>query len=93
MPMGLVLFTGRQAIDVPFVAELGAGLAFWLTGIGMHMTQTAGLALAADRADNETRPCVIALLYVMFLVGMLLSSVIRHPLSSERFYAISANCA
>lgn len=76
MPMGLVLFTGRQAIDVPFVAELGAGLAFLLTGIGMHMTQTAGLALAADRADDETRPRVVALLYVMFLVGMLMSSII-----------------
>ncbi|MFD0858459.1 MFS transporter [Roseovarius aquimarinus] len=76
MPMGLVLFTGRQAIDVPFIAELGAGLAFLLTGIGMHMTQTAGLALAADRADDETRPRVVALLYVMFLLGMLLSSII-----------------
>ncbi len=76
MPMGLVLFTGRQAVDVPFIAELGAGLAFLLTGIGMHMTQTAGLALAADRADDETRPRVVALLYVMFLVGMLLSSII-----------------
>jgi len=76
MPMGLVLFTGRQALDVPFIAELGAGLAFLLTGIGMHMTQTAGLALAADRADDETRPRVVALLYVMFLVGMLMSSII-----------------
>ncbi|SEK95388.1 MFS transporter, BCD family, chlorophyll transporter [Roseovarius nanhaiticus] len=76
MPMGLVLFTGRQAIDVPFIAELGAGLAFLLTGIGMHMTQTAGLALAADRADDATRPRVVALLYVMFLVGMLMSSII-----------------
>ncbi|MCL3883066.1 MFS transporter [Marivita sp. GX14005] len=76
MPMGLVLFTGRQALDVPFSAEIGSGLAFLLTGIGMHMTQTAGLALAADRADDETRPRVVALLYVMFLVGMLLSSII-----------------
>ena len=48
MPMGLVLFTGNQAIDAPFAAEVGAGLAFLLTGLGMHMTQTAGLALAAD---------------------------------------------
>jgi hypothetical protein len=34
--------------------------------LGMHMTQTAGLALAADRATEETRPQVVALLYVMF---------------------------
>ncbi|MFY9237414.1 MAG: PucC family protein [Roseovarius sp.] len=76
MPMGLVLFTGTQAVDAPFAAEVGAGLAFLLTGLGMHMTQTAGLALAADRATEEARPRVVALLYVMFLVGMLISSII-----------------
>ena len=76
MPMGLVLFTGTQALDVPFAAEVGAGLAFLLTGLGMHMTQTAGLALAADRATDETRPRVVALLYVMYLVGMLLAALI-----------------
>ena len=76
MPMGLVLFTGTAALNVPWAAELGAGLAFLLTGIGMHMTQTAGLALAADRATDETRPRVVALLYVMFLLGMGISSLI-----------------
>jgi BCD family chlorophyll transporter-like MFS transporter len=76
MPMGLILFNGTAALNVPWAAELGAGLAFLLTGIGMHMTQTAGLALAADRASDETRPRVVALLYVMFLIGMGVSSVI-----------------
>ena len=76
MPMGLVLFSGNQAIDAPWAAEMGAGLAFLLTGLGMHMTQTAGLALAADRASDETRPRVVALLYVMFLIGMAVSSVL-----------------
>ena len=76
MPMGLVLFTGTQAIDAPHAAELGAGLAFLLTGLGMHMTQTAGLALAADRASDETRPRVVALLYVMFLIGMAIASLL-----------------
>ncbi len=47
-----------------------------MTGIGMHMTQTAGLALASDRATPETRPRVVALLYVMNLVGMAVSAVI-----------------
>jgi BCD family chlorophyll transporter-like MFS transporter len=42
----------------------------------MHMTQTAGLALAADRATEETRPRVVALLYVSFLVGMALAAVV-----------------
>jgi BCD family chlorophyll transporter-like MFS transporter len=40
------------------------------------MTQTAGLALASDKASPETRPRVVALLYVMFLVGMGISAVI-----------------
>ena len=47
-----------------------------LTGIGIHMTQTAGLALASDRATDETRPGVVALLYVMFLIGMGISALI-----------------
>jgi len=76
MPMGLVLFTGTQAVDAPHAAEIGAGLAFLLTGLGMHMTQTAGLALAADRACDATRPRVVALLYVMFLVGMAVASLL-----------------
>ena len=47
-----------------------------MTGIGLHMTQTAGLALASDRASDENRPRVVALLYVMFLVGMGISALI-----------------
>ena len=38
--------------------------------------QTAGLALASDRASDENRPRVVALLYVMFLVGMGISALI-----------------
>ena len=36
----------------------------------------AWLALAADKADDETRPRVVTLLYVMFLLGMAISSII-----------------
>jgi BCD family chlorophyll transporter-like MFS transporter len=42
----------------------------------MHMTQTAGLALAADRASEETRAKVVSLLYVMYLLGMGFSALI-----------------
>lgn len=76
MPMALLVLSGDRAIDADWAGYLGAGLAFLLTGIGMHMTQTAGLALAADRATDETRPKVVALLYVMFLVGMAVSAII-----------------
>ena len=40
------------------------------------MTQTAGLALAADRATEQTRAKVVSMLYVMYLVGMGISAVI-----------------
>ena len=36
----------------------------------------AGLALASDMADDETRPRVVAFLYVMLLVGMGVSALI-----------------
>ncbi len=76
MPMALLVLSGDRTIDAPWAGYVGAGLAFLLTGIGMHMTQTAGLALAADRATDETRPKVVALLYVMNLVGMAVSAII-----------------
>ncbi len=76
MPMGLLVLGGSQAVGPTWAGEVGAALAFLLTGLGMHMTQTAGLALAADRATEETRPKVVALLYVMFLIGMAFSALI-----------------
>ncbi len=76
MPMALLVLSGDRAIDADWPGQIGATLAFLMTGLGMHMTQTAGLALAADRADEETRPKVVALLYVMFLVGMALSALV-----------------
>jgi len=76
MPMALLVLSGDRAIDAPWAGYMGAGLAFLMTGIGMHMTQTAGLALAADRATEENRPKVVALLYVMHLIGMAFAAII-----------------
>lgn len=76
MPMALLVLGGDTVHDVPFAGEVLAALAFLMTGLGMHMTQTAGLALASDRATDETRPRVVALLYVMFLLGMGLSALV-----------------
>jgi BCD family chlorophyll transporter-like MFS transporter len=42
----------------------------------MHTTQTAGLALATDLAPPDLRPRVVALMYVMLLVGMVVTSVV-----------------
>ena len=76
MPFALIVLSGDQIHGPAWAGEALAGLAFLMTGLGLHMTQTAGLALASDRATDETRPKVVALLYVMFLLGMALSSVI-----------------
>ncbi|MFC3614218.1 PucC family protein [Lutimaribacter marinistellae] len=76
MPFALLVLSGETVHDVPFAGEVLAALAFLMTGLGLHMTQTAGLALATDRADEATRPRVVAMLYVMFLLGMGSSAVI-----------------
>jgi BCD family chlorophyll transporter-like MFS transporter len=51
-------------------------LAFLLVGAGMHTAQTAGLALATDLAPEDSRPRVVAFLYVMLLFGMAGSALI-----------------
>ena len=83
MPFALLVLGGDVVHHIPFAGEVLAGLAFLMTGLGLHMTQTAGLALASDRASADTRPRVVALLYIMFLVGMGLSSVIIGLLLSD----------
>ena len=76
MPFALIVLSGDQTTGPAWAGQALAGIAFLMTGIGMHMVQTAGLALASDRATDETRPRVVALLYVMFLLGMAVSAVV-----------------
>jgi BCD family chlorophyll transporter-like MFS transporter len=75
MPFALLVLSGDRTFEVPYAGEILAALAFLMTGLGMHMTQTAGLALASDRATDDTRPRVVALLYVANLLGMGLSAL------------------
>ena len=76
MPFALIVLSGDHVHGPEWAGNALAGLAFLMTGIGMHMTQTAGLALASDRATEETRPRVVSFLYVMNLLGMAVSAVI-----------------
>ena len=76
MPFALLVLSGQQQVGPTWAGEVLAAIAFLMTGLGLHMTQTAGLALASDRATDETRPRVVALLYVMFLLGMALSAIV-----------------
>ena len=75
MPFALILLSGDTQ-GPAWVGQWAAGLAFLLVGLGLHTTQTAGLALATDLAPEAARPRVVALLYVMLLVGMVVSSAL-----------------
>ncbi len=73
LPFALLVLTDS---DAPlWVGYSAAALGFLLVGAGLHTVQTAGLALASDLATDETRPRVVALLYVMLLVGMLVAAL------------------
>ncbi len=78
MPFALLVLAGAGAsASAPaWVGHLAAGLAFLLVGAGVHTTQTVGLALATDQAPVETQPKVVGLMYVMLLMGMLVSAFI-----------------
>ena len=82
MPFALLLLQS-QTLGPDWAGPAGAALAFSLTGLGMHMTQTAGLALATDLAAPQSRPRVVALAYVMFLLGMFFSSLILGALLAD----------
>jgi len=73
MPFALILFGNESTFELATVA---AACTFLLTGIGIHVTQTAGLALATDLAPEDKRPRAVALLYVMLLVGMMFAAFV-----------------
>ncbi|MEJ2541362.1 MAG: BCD family MFS transporter [Gemmatimonadota bacterium] len=78
LPFALILLDGtadHSAVQRAFGMG-GAGVAFLLLGAGAHTVQTAGLALATDLSTRERRPQVVALVYVLFLVGLLLGGLV-----------------
>lgn len=75
LPFALILLSGdNQGSEA--IALGATALAFLLVGLGMHTTQTAGLALATDLVPPALRARVVPLLYVMLLVGMVLSALV-----------------
>ncbi len=78
MPFALLVLAGKlQAANAPiWIGLVSAGLAFLLVGAGVHIVQTAGLALATDLTPPESHPKVVGLMYVMLLLGMIASSLI-----------------
>ena len=91
LPFALLVMSGRGE-GSSVTGQIGALVAFLMVGAGMHVTQTAGLALATDLAPADKRPRVVALLYVMLLVGMMASALIigrlLHDFSPTRLVQI-----
>lgn len=77
MPFALLVLAGKlQAADAPaWIGHVSAALAFLLVGAGVHTVQTAGLALATDLTPPESHPRVVGLMYVMLLLGMIVSAL------------------
>ncbi|MEM1429959.1 MAG: PucC family protein [Pseudomonadota bacterium] len=78
MPFALLVLSGYgEAIDAPrWIGLTSAALAFLLVGAGVHIVQTVGLALATDLVKEEDQPKVVGLMYVMLLVGMVVSALV-----------------
>ncbi len=85
MPFALlVLSGGGNAGQVPaWVGQAAAALAFLLVGVGVHTTQTVGLALATDLASTESQPKVVWLMYVALLFGTIASALIFGALLAD----------
>ncbi len=78
MPFALLVLSGYgEAVDAPrWVGYSSAALSFLLVGAGVHIVQTVGLALATDLVAEEDQPKVVGLMYVMLLVGMVVSALV-----------------
>ncbi|WP_224814319.1 PucC family protein [Hasllibacter sp. MH4015] len=78
MPFALLVLSGfQEAADAPaWIGYSSAALAFLLVGAGVHTVQTVGLALATDLVPVEDQPKVVGLMYVMLLVGMIVSALV-----------------
>ncbi|MEM1299428.1 MAG: PucC family protein [Pseudomonadota bacterium] len=78
MPFALLVLSGYgESVDAPiWLGHGSAALAFLLVGAGVHMVQTVGLALATDLVPEEDQPKVVGLMYVMLLVGMIVSAFV-----------------
>lgn len=74
LPFALLILSGDTHGPL-WIGHVFGALAFLLVGAGLHTTQTAGLALANDLATPETRPRVVAFLYVMLLLGMIVAAL------------------
>ena len=73
----LVLAKQGEADQIPaWIGQFAAAFSFLVVGAGLHTVQTVGLALATDLAPKESQPKVVGLMYVMLLLGMIVSALL-----------------
>ena len=82
MPFALIVLSGDSNGPV-WLGPASSALAFLMVGAGMQITQTAGLALATDLAPEATRPRVVAMMYVMLLLGMVAGGLVFSALLAD----------
>ncbi len=85
MPFALLVLAGSgEAAKVPdWIGQIAASLAFLLAGAGIHVVQTAGLALATDLTPQSSHARVVGFMYVALLVGMLVSALLFGALLAD----------
>lgn len=78
MPLALLVLAGKGQSGSwpPWFGQLSAAAAFLMVGAGVHTVQTAGLALATDLTPEASHPRVAGLMYVMLLIGMIVSALV-----------------
>ena len=76
MPFALIVMSGLGTPSLQWTGYVGSAVAFFLVGAGAHTTQTAGLALATDLVSEAKRPRVVALMYLMMLVGTVIAAFV-----------------
>lgn len=82
MPFALLVLSGDTWAE-PWTGQLAAAIAFLMTGAGMHMVQTVGLALATDLTPRDQQPNVVAMLSAMQLFGMVIAGIIFGALLAD----------
>jgi BCD family chlorophyll transporter-like MFS transporter len=85
MPFALLVLAGEgESGATPiWIGQAAAALSFLMVGAGVHTTQTIGLALANDLAPEHSQPKVVGLMYVMLLLGMIVSALAYGALLHE----------
>lgn len=77
MPFALLVLSERGGVaGTIWMGYIGTALSFLLVGAGAHTAQTAGLALATDVVDEGKRPRIVAMMYLMMLIGTLVSALL-----------------